>query len=393
MTCQATGHESPGNSVDSSPDSEPRDTTAEALSLDLSRQLRALSVALGEELAPRAAIYLDTCYWVHLRDALQGSADLRMRELLGRLRAAVQAGQAFCPVSESTIFELLKQSDPDTRHATAQLMDELSAGVAIAGGQDRMGTELAHFIHTHLPANIAKDLHPLRNLVWIRVAAVMGIRVPYLPEMTPDQAMDLQRSVVKRLWRDLSLDDLLAHQSHGFEDDDFASVTRQMNVDVAAHQAELRSFQHAYRLEAAGAADLCGDVVMQIVADVAAQHGQTAEALGTEPWRRMRASWCHLLAEALRKGPSRDQLRSMHAMAALHAAFRWNAGQQFEPNDLYDFEHATAALAHCQAFFTERPLWHAVTAGNVALDKHFGCDVVWKVDDALAVVANLARRS
>jgi hypothetical protein len=80
----------------------------------------------------------------------------------------------------------------------------------------------------------------------------------------------------------------------------------------------------------------------------------------------------------------------MYVGAALHAAFRWNKGQQFDPNDIYDFEHAGAALAHCQAFFTERPLWQMVTANHIALDRLFGCRVIWDLDEAIAVVADLA---
>jgi hypothetical protein len=132
-------------------------------------------------------------------------------------------------------------------------------------------------------------------------------------------------------------------------------------------------------------------MVMEIVAALAATHGQAVEESGTDAWLAVRRAWCRLLTEALRKGPTRHQLRSMHASAALHAAFRWNAGQQFEPNDLYDFEHASAALAHCQAFFTERPLWQTVTAGHVELDRLFDCAVVWRIEDALSYVAGLPR--
>src|SRR6266436_732870 len=48
----------------------------------------------------------------------------------------------------------------------------------------------------------------------------------------------------------------------------------------------------------------------------------------------------------LRQRPQvRQQLRTLHIHAALHAAFRWDKARRFTSNDLYDFEHASAALA------------------------------------------------
>jgi hypothetical protein len=58
----------------------------------------------------------------------------------------------------------------------------------------------------------------------------------------------------------------------------------------------------------------------------------------------------------------RQQLRTLHIHAALHAAFRWDKARRFTSNNLYDFEHASAALAYCQLFFTEDWLHSTITA-------------------------------
>jgi hypothetical protein len=76
----------------------------------------------------------------------------------------------------------------------------------------------------------------------------------------------------------------------------------------------------------------------------------------------------------------------MHIHASLHAAFRWDKARRFTSNDLYDFEHASAALAHCQAFFTEHALRSTITARNVVLDELFQCRVVSEIPDAIAVL-------
>jgi len=68
----------------------------------------------------------------------------------------------------------------------------------------------------------------------------------------------------------------------------------------------------------------------------------------------------NLLVEGLKRGSSskivRDILRTIHISACLHAAVRWDKKRQLEGNDLFDFHHAAAALAYCDAFFTENLL-------------------------------------
>jgi hypothetical protein len=145
----------------------------------------------------------------------------------------------------------------------------------------------------------------------------MGIRVPYLPGLELARAVSLQRTAVEQLWHNTSIADLIAQHPGTCDDDDFAGLSRQLTLDVATHQGELRSFQHTYRIEAAGVADLCGDLIMEIVAGLAAKHGRAVDAPGTDTWLKLRRTWCGLLTEALRKGPVRQQLRTMHATAAL----------------------------------------------------------------------------
>lgn len=359
----------------------------------LQRHAKLRQVALGKALEGRAAIYLDTRYWIILRDAQRGILGVRAAELLGRLRGAVRAGQAFCPLSESAFLELLKQNDAQSRRETAALMDELSLGVALIGSKERMGTEVAHLIHTHAPAGRPEMLHPLEHLVWSKIGCVVALAVPEAPGLPAEMLSDLHQAIFDGLWDETSVVDLVdttGPTTWIADDAELAGLSAQLNRDVAAHQGGLVSFKKAYDDEVSGAADICGDVAMAIIADMARSQGIEPELVGTPKWHELRRLWCGLLAAALRKGPSRQQLQSMHVAAALHAAFRWNKGQQFEANDIYDFEHAGAALGHCQAFFTERALWHMVTAKHVALDVLFDCRVVCEVDDAITYVAGLS---
>lgn len=134
-------------------------------------------VALGRSLDARTAVYLDTKFWISLRECAAGKrTDPAALELLHCLRTLVAEGKVFCPVSESHLFEFLKQDDMSSRLETARIVDELSLGVALLEHRMRMGTEVAHFVHGF--HGDGDDLHPLRHLVWSKLGYVLGFFHP-----------------------------------------------------------------------------------------------------------------------------------------------------------------------------------------------------------------------
>ena len=77
--------------------------------------LRWLRIELGESLISRWAVYLDTKYWIYLRDAhLERPQHHTHPELLERLVELVMAGKAFCPLSATTFVEISRHSPPGT---------------------------------------------------------------------------------------------------------------------------------------------------------------------------------------------------------------------------------------------------------------------------------------
>jgi hypothetical protein len=72
----------------------------------LERHVKSRVVELGRRLENRAAIYLDTKFWIVLRDCAAGrNNSAAAQKLLQRLRKLVQNGKAFCPIGESTFLE------------------------------------------------------------------------------------------------------------------------------------------------------------------------------------------------------------------------------------------------------------------------------------------------
>src|SRR5207302_1314667 len=113
------------------------------------------------------------------------------------LRQGVASGKLFCPASESVFLELLKQSDPSSRTATARLIDELSLGVTLLPNQARAATELARFIHSF---EDSANLHPLRHLVWSKLSYVLGFVHPTSAAFDADTDLVMQKAFFDHMW-------------------------------------------------------------------------------------------------------------------------------------------------------------------------------------------------
>jgi hypothetical protein len=343
-------------------------------------------VALGRSLDDRTAIYLDTKFWIILRECATGKrTDASALELLHRLRTLVAEGKVFCPVSDSHLFEFLKQDDMNSRLETAHIVDELSLGVALLDHRMRMGTEVAHFVHSF--EGDADDLHPLRHLVWSKLGYVLGFVHPSKTGFDAETELAIQKAFFDRMWT-ASFEEMFKTLGTSSPPDGLDFDIKGLNQSVMQNAEQIKSFAQAYATELGGVAELGADIAMEIMGDLF--HKKTGEQppeRGSQEWHKFRNQWPNLLLVALKKRSQvKQQLRTMHIHASLHAAFRWDKARRFTSNDLYDFEHASAALAHCQAFFTERPLLATITARHVALDELFQCRVVSEVADAIVVL-------
>jgi hypothetical protein len=353
--------------------------------ISLERHVKSRVEELGRRLENRAAIYLDTKFWILLRDCAIGrNDDPAARELLQRLRKLVQDGRAFCPIGESTFCEFLKQADVNSRLETARLVDELGLGVALLEHRMRLGTEISHFVHS---TEGNGDLHPLHHLVWSKVAYVLGFIHPSNTGFGAETELAIQKAFFDRMW-DMRLEEVMTTLGTHSPPGGLDFTVSDLNEGVKRNADRIKSFIQAYDAEIGGAVELGADMAMDVTGDIYRKRtGGEPPERGSEQWQTFWKQWANLLFIALRKRPQvRQQLRTLHIHAALHAAFRWDKARRFTSNDLYDFEHASAALAYCQAFFTEHALRATIVARNVALDELFQCRVVSEIRDAIGVL-------
>ena len=169
---------------------------------------------------PRKRIYLDTRYWLFLRDAALGRPQKPIHvELLKLLRSGVQSGRLLCPIGDSTFFEILKQADASTRLATADVVDTLSLGVVIQNAADRLQTELVLFLASVIGKQTTPGLPVDR--VWMKVGHVLGTPQPVFDGASDVEQLAISKAFFDVMWS-VTLGEMLLDtpQPHDVADED-----------------------------------------------------------------------------------------------------------------------------------------------------------------------------
>ncbi|SFR79794.1 hypothetical protein [Sphingomonas jatrophae] len=357
--------------------------------MTIERHSRARKIELGQKLLGRRKVYLDTRYWIILREtAAARRTDAASRKLLHFLRRGVNAGRLVCPISADLFMELTKQANtPTRRQATARLIDELSLGVTSMDPQTLLATEVHRFLSSALHGSEA--VHPMQELIWTKVAYALGDMHPKLDGLPPEDELELQKRVFDHLW-EMPLSDLVAGMDNGAElHCDFTELTDDTNARNQEHRNELRSYENAYDVELRGAVEVVGEIAADIITEMQARTTGSRPDPSPEQHAASVNMCRNLLYHAVKRPEYRAAMRTLHVKASIHAAMRWDKKRLFKANDWHDFGHATIALTYCDAFLTEGPLHHLVTSRGTGLEEINGCRVASSVDDALAIVRRL----
>src|SRR5262245_17293471 len=116
--------------------------------IDLETYRRINRVELAHSVQRKHRVYLDTMVWIRFRDAAMGrSTDRSYVDLHEVLRDGRRDERLICPLSYSSVSELLNQDDPETRRVTARVMDELSDAVCIQPPHYLLGAEIECFFY------------------------------------------------------------------------------------------------------------------------------------------------------------------------------------------------------------------------------------------------------
>lgn len=343
-------------------------------------------LALGDAVSTRTKIYLDTKYWLILRDVSLGRCNIpNSPELLEALRKGVTSKKLICPISESTVTEILKQSDLLTLRASIQLIDELSEGICILNTEERVHTELQHFLFRATGGTPP----PLEKFVWSKIGYVYGIQHPVINEFSEKELTALQKTLFDQTWQ-MSFDSLLEllgdwnHSRVNIE----KAVTK-INKENSLYKESLGSFKDAYKAEFRGYIEFFIKYAREVIHSFHPNYDKIKhQNIAIEVDELYEIQLLNFFCRAIQKPGVKQELRTLHIGALCHAAVRWDKQRKFEANDLYDFHHAEAAIGYCDAFLTEKPLRTLLLQNHLGLSKDFNCSPLATCTEALEWVLN-----
>ncbi len=343
----------------------------------------------GQSIAGRRKLYLDARYWVFLREAVLGRAKrVEHDEILHLLRRLVSAGAALCPISDAAFMELMKQTDDVTRVATAKLMDELSLGVALHSERDRVRAELEHFLEY---PEAGSDPEPLKNIVWVKPCYVLGVSVPVSAELSPSINRIVQKATIDMFWQ-MTLQQFVENAaSVVLTPDNFEKAAAQINIDMPKHAHQVRSIEQAFVAEIAGVLSIFKTDISRIIVRLHEKRMGNSVSATDQEFFEFEKAMLNALVNCFRyaRGKMAQHIPTLYVHAMCHAAIRMDRTRKFNGHDLLDLHHASAGVAYHDAMFTENPLRVLLTAGNVALDKKFGCQIISAEHDVIDYLKTL----
>lgn len=351
-------------------------------------------LALTEEIKPRTKVYLDQNFWIDLVRAREGRSGPTEVALLETLQMKVAQGTIVCPAGEAVFAELMKNRSMDARLQVAALVEELSCGVAIQNVWDRVHHEFAAVM---LPDKTI----PPREYVWTKLPFIYGHPRPQ-PKVPPETLLIMQKGFFDTMWYQpfteivqLAGDDLRDTR-------DYETTASRINDDSIQFEHELKSYQDAFEAEARGSAFHLQDAeILKILRDVGASQGVPYPDMTQKQRSDLISMARHIVGTGLanRTPAAVDKMRSLMVMTCLHATFRWdmkNSGKNrkggrttIKGNDLFDFDHAAAAIGYCDYFFTERQLYRRLTRPEVGIETIYPCKPAFGVEAALEIARSL----
>ena len=345
----------------------------------------------GRAIMALTRIYLDTCYWVKLRDVKSGRVDdPELSALLSKLQAMVSSEKACCPITQTTSMELLRHEDASTRRATAELVDELSTGACLVTRADRLNLEMEYWVHSWLGY---ENRRPMEYRAWTKLGWVDGVDIPYETGLDPQQESAVQKAFADRMWTlplaeatDVMTANIGEYRKLD-EKGEFDRLARTLNESNRLHSDDCKSFPQIYRSELMSIVEEFAPKMIEIVRrerpNFTRRHQETRREFSSDPNLPLMS----VFSEAIREPGLRQTLRTAHVAASCYASMRHDRRRKLTGNDLHDFAHAESAIAYCDFFLTERPLAALLNKGNLRLAADFPCKVFSSPADALRALS------
>lgn len=345
--------------------------------------LKEKKAALAQSLHGVAKVYLDTKFWLLLRDAyLERERYDGQKKLLHCIMQLWEKKLIICPISEDIFVEIIKQADERTLLASIKLIDMLSSGVTLISNEERWQSEVFHFVRSNSPS--PGSIYPLNELVWIKLPYIQGVRSPNINELNPETNCALQKSFLDHMWSISLVDIYNLVGKKGFEEyphmPDFSGI---INKEKINYHSKKMSFKEMFLSEIALLLDsrknYFDDLFVYIYAKQFGKNPSDREIADGKAGQK----FANLIYHAFRLSRVGNKLPTFDIEAGINAQILYDKKRQYKRNDFYDINHAVAALPYCDMFLTEKNLKSFVTRKNLRYDKKYNCKVLSGIKESI----------
>lgn len=330
----------------------------------INQYIKIQRLQINNSLQNQKIIYLDTNYWIKLRDQSQSRIEMD-KILYDRIIELVSTNKCIFPISEITFWEVMKQGNNETLQRSAELIDRFSKGLSIISDKERRHLEFAHFLRK----NTGKDVYDLKNLVWTKLPfTVMNDIIPQLESL--ELAMSFIDFVDNFSFTDIVSIITKSGHSISFSHKDDVDL---LNSKKEQHKDENRSFKQMYLSELGGYLELFETSLNETMSYLYYWDNgifpteDEIKDTATKPLR-------NIIYNLAKLNKLTTELPTFRIFPELAAVIRWNKDRKYKDgNDTIDLLHATTALPYYDFFFTERELNSIIRQRG--LDKLYNCVV------------------
>lgn len=335
--------------------------------------------ALAEIAGSRHRLYLDTKWWIYLRDASLGQPQkpehVAILELLSDL---AERRDVCCPISYDSFSEWRRQRH-DSRMATARVIDRLSSGLVLQPEKVRTQIEISHFVWNHLLGVKTKERFAY---MWLPMGYPVGELIPSETSFSPQLEKAIQKSLfdVMSHMRMVDLAAMLENEPADRESDE--SFWNYQTLMARVHRSRFTSYKQLFEVEVSGTCDMWIELV-EPFARALLDQGRTSEVPIPPRNAHDYAQYVvALIAAGLKLERLSTELPCLHIHPSIHALMRYRR-MPYRKGDLHDMHHAVAALPYFDAFLTERRLGNLLHDAPPRLADTYGCAVIRDETEAL----------
>ncbi len=333
-------------------------------------------------------LYLDTNFWIGLRDAERESDD-RAKRLLDLLRELIANKKVICVIQAASFLEIAKQSERSLL-VISKLIEEFTESISIASQDELERLEAINYVRSKLDAEALPQYQIWTKTGLILYTNAVGHMSNLLPKSLDSyRANVLLKSMIDALWN-AEISDIL--EAFGWNTAEKLAASIDQSTIEAIENRKKKRAEEIHSLQSIKQTEF--ESIMPIKYRKA--FGRTVYQIAVETgqqivFKELLDTAERLVGDAVRESVSGEIGRALPntvIQTNLYCLYENDQNKKFSSNDWFDMCHASVALPYCDIFFTEKHLHHQI-CNVLKFDDLFSCEVIAGFEAAEAKLENM----